>query len=146
MLCYETIRHMAYGCKWAKDVRNIVFTKWWGRTGDSSPVTLPSFRRSVLYTITGRESSMDTMRRTLNHITTYFIWRMRCSIVYSDEVATPPVITANAPMPFRGKTNTPAYVPYVAQQLASVKGLSVETIAQATSENFNQLFPQIFVK
>ena len=35
------------------------------------------------------------MRRTLNHITSYFIWRMRCSIVYSDEVATPPVITAN---------------------------------------------------
>ena len=39
---------------------------------------------------------MDTMRRTLNHITSYFIWRMRCSIVYSDEVATLPVITANA--------------------------------------------------
>ena len=51
-----------------------------------------------------------------------------------------------APMPFRGKTNTPAYVPYVAQQLASVKGLSIETIAQATSENFDQLFPQIFAK
>ena len=39
---------------------------------------------------------MDTMRRTLNHITSYFIWRMRCSIVYRDKVATPPVITANA--------------------------------------------------
>ena len=26
----------------------------------------------------------------------YFIWRMRCSIVYSDKVATLPVITANA--------------------------------------------------
>ena len=38
---------------------------------------------------------MDTMRRTLNHITSYFIWRMRCSIVYSNEVATPPVITVN---------------------------------------------------
>ena len=71
----ETIRHMAYGCKWAKDVRNIVFTEWWGRIGDSSPVTIPSFRRSVLCTVTKRESSMDTMRRTLNHITLYFIWR-----------------------------------------------------------------------
>ena len=65
----ETIRHMAYGCKWAKDVRNIVFTKWWGRTVDSSLGTQPSFRRSLLCTITKRESSMDTMRRTLNHIT-----------------------------------------------------------------------------
>ena len=56
---------------------------------------LPSFSRSVLCTVTKRESSMDTMRRTLNHITLYFIWHMRCSIVYSDKVATQPVITAN---------------------------------------------------
>ena len=85
----ETIRHMAYRCKYAKDVCNIVFTEWWSRTGDSSPVILPSFSRSVLCTVTERESSMDTMRRTLNHITSYFIWRMRCSIVYSDEVGPP---------------------------------------------------------
>ena len=78
-----------------KNVCNIVFTEWWGRTGDFSQVILPSFSRSVLCTVTKRESSMDTMRRTLNHITSYFIWRRRCSIVYSDEVATPPVITAN---------------------------------------------------
>ena len=38
---------------------------------------------------------MDTVSRTLNHITSYFIWRMRCSIVYSDKVATLPIITAN---------------------------------------------------
>ena len=50
----------------------------------------------MLCTITKRESSMDTMRRTLNHITLYFIWLMRYSIVYSGEVATPPVVTANA--------------------------------------------------
>ena len=49
----------------------------------------------MLCTVTKRESSMETMRRNLNHITLYFIWRMRCSIVYSDEVATPSVITAN---------------------------------------------------
>ena len=66
-----------------------------GQDRDSLPVIIPSFRRSVLYTVTKRESSMDTMRRTLNHIMSYFIWRMRCSIVYSDEVATPPAITAN---------------------------------------------------
>ena len=75
---------------------NIVLTKWWGRTGDSTQVILSSFRRSMLYTVTKRESSMDTMRRTLNHITLYVIWRMRCSIVYSGKEATPPFITANA--------------------------------------------------
>ena len=48
-----------------------------------------------------------------------------------------------APMPHRGKTNNPSYVPFVAQQLASVKGLSVEAIASATSTNFDQLFPKI---
>jgi TatD DNase family protein len=45
-----------------------------------------------------------------------------------------------APMPYRGKTNNPSYVPFVAQQLASVKGLDVELIAAATSANFDHLF------
>jgi TatD DNase family protein len=45
-----------------------------------------------------------------------------------------------APVPFRGKTNSPAYVPFVAQQIAALKGLPVETIAQATSGNFERLF------
>jgi len=45
-----------------------------------------------------------------------------------------------APVPYRGKTNSPAYVPYVARQIAELKSLSVETIAEATSRNFEQLF------
>ena len=45
-----------------------------------------------------------------------------------------------APVPYRGKTNSPAYVPFVAQQLASLKGVSVEAIAAATSRNFERLF------
>jgi TatD DNase family protein len=45
-----------------------------------------------------------------------------------------------APMPYRGKTNNPSYVPFVAQQLASLKGLDVESIAAATSANFDRLF------
>jgi TatD DNase family protein len=45
-----------------------------------------------------------------------------------------------APVPYRGKTNTPAYVPCVAAQLASVKGVTVEQIAEITSRNFDQLF------
>ncbi len=48
-----------------------------------------------------------------------------------------------APMPYRGKTNNPSYVPYVAQQLASLKGMSVEAVAQATSDNFDQLFSRV---
>jgi len=47
-----------------------------------------------------------------------------------------------APVPYRGKTNMPAYVPHVAHQLAELKGLPVEAVAQATSRNFEQLFPK----
>jgi TatD DNase family protein len=45
-----------------------------------------------------------------------------------------------APVPFRGKTNTPAYVPYVARQVADLKGVSPEAVAEATSRNFERLF------
>jgi TatD DNase family protein len=45
-----------------------------------------------------------------------------------------------APAPYRGKTNTPAYVPYVAKQLAELKGCAVESIAELTSRNFDELF------
>ena len=45
-----------------------------------------------------------------------------------------------APVPYRGKTNTPAYVPYVARQIAELRGLPVEAIAEASSNNFSRLF------
>ena len=45
-----------------------------------------------------------------------------------------------APAPHRGKTNSPAYVPHVAAQLAALKGASVAEVAWATSANFERLF------
>jgi TatD DNase family protein len=45
-----------------------------------------------------------------------------------------------APAPHRGRTNSPAFVPWVAARLAEVKGISVEEVAQATRVNFEQLF------
>jgi TatD DNase family protein len=45
-----------------------------------------------------------------------------------------------APVPYRGKTNNPSYVPHVARQLAELKGCSVEAVAEATSRNFERLF------
>jgi TatD DNase family protein len=45
-----------------------------------------------------------------------------------------------APMPHRGKTNNPSYVPLVAQQISQVRGISVEAVAEATSRNFEHLF------
>lgn len=45
-----------------------------------------------------------------------------------------------APVPFRGKSNEPAYVRYVAETLATLKNVDFATIASHTTENFHQLF------
>jgi TatD DNase family protein len=41
-----------------------------------------------------------------------------------------------APDPFRGKRNEPSYVVRTANALATVKGISNEELARATSDNF----------
>ena len=48
-----------------------------------------------------------------------------------------------APGPYRGKTNEPAYVVKTLETLAQVKGVSLETMAQATSDNFFRLFSKV---
>ena len=45
-----------------------------------------------------------------------------------------------APVPNRGKTNEPSYVRYVLEEVARVKELPVDTVAQATTQNFHRLF------
>ena len=45
-----------------------------------------------------------------------------------------------APVPYRGKTNQPAYVPQVAIELARQKGLPLEAVAEATTRNTRRLF------
>lgn len=45
-----------------------------------------------------------------------------------------------APVPYRGKLNQPAYVKHVAEEIASLRGISLETVGQATTANFFRLF------
>ena len=45
-----------------------------------------------------------------------------------------------APVPHRGKRNEPAFVRHVAEEIARLRQLSVERIAEATSDNFFRLF------
>ncbi len=45
-----------------------------------------------------------------------------------------------APVPYRGKVNEPAYVAKVALQVAQLRGLAVEEVAESTTENFHRLF------
>ncbi|HIS36751.1 TPA: TatD family hydrolase [Candidatus Scatousia excrementigallinarum] len=44
------------------------------------------------------------------------------------------------PVPFRGKENRPAYVRFVAEEIAKIRGVSFNEIAQATSENAEKVF------
>lgn len=50
-----------------------------------------------------------------------------------------------APVPLRGKTNEPAYVRHVAEEIARVKGIDVAEVGRATSGNFFKLFKQTIV-
>jgi len=45
-----------------------------------------------------------------------------------------------APHPHRGKRNEPAFVPLVAEEIARLKGLTIEEIAQATTANGKNFF------
>jgi TatD DNase family protein len=45
-----------------------------------------------------------------------------------------------APVPYRGKTNQPGYVKHVAEEIARLKGVSIEEVGRVTSGNFFALF------
>ncbi len=45
-----------------------------------------------------------------------------------------------APTPHRGKTNQPAFVKHVAEEIARLRNISLEEVGVATSQNFRRLF------
>jgi len=45
-----------------------------------------------------------------------------------------------APQRYRGKRNEPAYVMYVAEEIARLRGLSFDEVARATADNAAALF------
>lgn len=47
-----------------------------------------------------------------------------------------------APIPFRGKTNQPANVKYVAEEIAKLRNIEFEQLATVTTNNFFKLFKQ----
>lgn len=44
------------------------------------------------------------------------------------------------PVPYRGKRNEPAYVKFVAEEIAKIKGISFEEVANITTENARRAF------
>lgn len=45
-----------------------------------------------------------------------------------------------SPVPYRGKRNESAYIPIIAQKVADIKGISIEQVAEQTTENARRLF------
>lgn len=45
-----------------------------------------------------------------------------------------------APVPFRGKLNQPAYVRHVAEEIATLRGITIDKVMHATTKNFFTLF------
>ena len=45
-----------------------------------------------------------------------------------------------APVPHRGKRNETSYIPLIAQRVAEIKNISIEEVAQKTTENAEKLF------
>lgn len=45
-----------------------------------------------------------------------------------------------SPMPFRGKDNQPAHLPYICKAIADLRGISAEALARITTDNALRLF------
>jgi TatD DNase family protein len=45
-----------------------------------------------------------------------------------------------APVPYRGKRNEPSYVRHVAEGVARLRGIAMEEVVSATTDNFYRLF------
>lgn len=48
-----------------------------------------------------------------------------------------------APVPFRGKRNDSSKLPYVVEQIANIKGISLEEVQQTTTQNAYNLYPKL---
>jgi TatD DNase family protein len=46
-----------------------------------------------------------------------------------------------APVPYRGKVNRPGWVRYVAEEVARLRGITLDAVAESTTANFFSLFP-----
>jgi TatD DNase family protein len=69
--------------------------------------------------------------------------RQTCRLVPLDRFHVETDAPFLAPVPMRGKKNTPAFVAHTAALVAELKGISLERLAELTNENARQLFPKI---
>ena len=44
------------------------------------------------------------------------------------------------PVPFRGQTNYPEYIPYIVRQMSEIKEISLDILSKKIQDNFYKLF------
>ncbi len=89
----ETIKHMAHGCKWAKEVKTAAMLEWQVRTGGPVENAILTFAQAFLTTC--GNSTLETAKATLSAIILHHIWKDRCNMLYNNGGSIPVTVTAN---------------------------------------------------
>jgi len=101
----------------------------------------------VLHSFSGSESFLDAALKQHLYVSFTGVVTFKNSHYYKliDRVPLDQILLESdspflAPEPFRGRRNEPSYLKYTAEKIAKIKGLSLEKLAQVSSENARRLF------
>jgi len=101
----------------------------------------------VLHSFSGSESFLESALKQHLYISFTGVITFKNSHYYKliDRVPLDQILLETdspflAPVPFRGRRNEPSYLKYTAEKIAKIKGLSLEKLAQVSSENARTLF------
>ena len=90
----EDIEHMAFHCPNAQKIRKAVATEWWARTNDAQWAIPHTFKEAFLGP--KAKTPLEVAWLTLNSITTWHIWKIRCAWTYDRKKVIHVALTANA--------------------------------------------------
>jgi len=107
--------------------------------------------RGVFHSFGGNREELEEVLRYpnfligVNGVVTYKNARIRdfLSLAPLDRIVLETDAPYLSPVPYRGKRNEPAFLTALAQKLAEVYNVSVETIAEKTTENAMRLLPPL---
>ena len=107
--------------------------------------------RGVFHSFGGNREEMEEVLRYpnfllgINGVVTYKNARIRdfLSIAPLDRIVLETDAPYLSPVPYRGRRNEPAFMTMIAQKLAEVYGVPVETIAETTTRNATRLWPSL---
>lgn len=101
-----------------------VFHSFSGNAGQASEVIAMGFAIGINGVVTFKNSNLGEVIRDV---------ALENLLLETDA----PYLT---PVPHRGKRNESSYIPHIAQKIAEIKGVSIEAVAEATTETAKTLF------